>query len=73
LRIKSEMNTQTLILEGESEVLEFKKSAGEYREVIETVSAFLRVFLDGPGKAFEREIEKEKFQELMTEEGCHAC
>jgi len=50
------MNTQTLILEGESEVLEFKKSAGEYREVIETVSAFLRVFLDGPGKAFEREI-----------------
>ena len=31
---------QDLIVKGETETLEFKKSTGEWKEIIETVSAF---------------------------------
>jgi len=34
------MNINYLIQSGESETLEFKKSTGEWKEVIETISAF---------------------------------
>ena len=35
-----EMNINHLIQSGESETLEFKKSTGEWKEIIETISAF---------------------------------
>ena len=34
------MNLKELIAKGESETLEFKKSLSEWREIVETVSAF---------------------------------
>ena len=34
------MNLKKLILQGESETLEFKTSTGEWKEIIETISAF---------------------------------
>jgi len=34
------MNLKKLISQGESETLEFKKSTGEWKEIIETISAF---------------------------------
>ena len=34
------MNLEALISRGESETLEFKKSTGEWKEIIKTISAF---------------------------------
>ena len=34
------MDLEKLISQGESEIIEFKKSPGEYKEIIETISAF---------------------------------
>jgi len=34
------MDFKTLILQAESESIEFKKSPGEWKEIIETISVF---------------------------------
>ncbi|MFH1957631.1 MAG: RNA-binding domain-containing protein [bacterium] len=34
------MDLRKLVLQGESETLEFKKSAGEWKEIIKTIAAF---------------------------------
>ena len=34
------MDIEKIISQGESEITEFKKSTGEWKEIIETVSAF---------------------------------
>jgi ATP-dependent DNA helicase RecG len=34
------LNSEHLIRQGESEILEFKKSIGEWKEIIKTISAF---------------------------------
>jgi len=34
------MNIDKIIKAGESETLEFKKSTGEWKEIVETISAF---------------------------------
>lgn len=34
------MNLNELLRNGESEIVEFKKSLGEWKEIVETVSAF---------------------------------
>ena len=37
------MNLKELIAKGESETLEFKKSPSEWKEIVETVSAFSNI------------------------------
>jgi len=67
------MNIEEIILKGESETVEFKKSLSEWREIIETASAFsnakggvILVGLDDKGKVYGLTIGKNTIEDLTN-------
>ncbi len=67
-------NLQTIILQGESETLEFKRSTGEWREIIETISAFsnteggrIVIGVSDTGKLLGTEIGKDTIVRLANQ------
>jgi len=69
----SSKNIKEIILKGESETVEFKKSLSEWKEIIETVAAFsntkggvILVGIDDNGKVIGVEIGKGTIEELTN-------
>lgn len=67
------MNIEKIISQGESEITEFKKSTGEWKEIIETISAFsntgggeILVGINNSGEVKGVEIGKNTFEDLTN-------
>lgn len=67
-------NLQKIILQGESETMEFKRSTGEWREIIESISAFsntkggrIVIGVSDSGKLLGTEIGKDTIESLANQ------